>query len=364
VKGPAGGPDPHEKDKLNEISHRFSIMKYRRLGKTGINISEISFGCGSIGGLMVRGGHADQVRAVKHAVDCGINYFDTAANYGGGQSETSLGLVLEELKPDVFVGTKVSIPFEQSSDINGAIRRSLEGSLKRLRRDSIDLLQLHSPLAAVRARTERGDTVTAEDVLRSGGVADVFEQLRAERFFRFIGFTALGETNELLKLVASGRFDTVQAYYNLVNPSAGKAVPENFSAQDFGLLMDKARDNDMGILAIRTVAAGAMGGDRARQGYAVPTVDLALAGGADYALEIQRAAKIAFLAGADRTLPQAAVRFALDHSAVSSAVIGFSDVLQIDEAVAASAKASLSPAEEQRLRALWDSDFEDQARRH
>lgn len=338
-------------------------MKYRCLGKTGIDVSEIGFGCGSIGGLMVRGGHDDQVAAARHAVDCGINYFDTAANYGGGQSETSLGLVLRALQPAVFVGTKVSVPFEQACDINGAIRRSLEDSLNRLQRNAIDLLQLHNPSGAVRARTGRGDTLTAGDVLGTGGVADVLDRLRAERLCRFIGFTALGETRELLKLVASARFDTVQAYYNLVNPSAGKAVPRNFSGQDFALLMDKAAEHDMGILAIRTMAAGAIGGDRARQGHAAPTVGPALAGGADYDLEIQRAAKIAFLANAHRTLPQAAVRFALDHPAVSSAVVGFSDLAQIDEAVAASSQKSLSPDEEQRLRALWDSDFENQPRR-
>lgn len=332
-----------------------SKMNYRRFGKTGINISEISFGCGSIGGLMVRGGQDDQIRAVQHAVECGINYFDTAADYGGGRSETHLGLVLDQLRPDVLVGTKFSIPLESSSDINGAIRRSVETSLKRLRRDSIDLLQLHSPAAAVRARTERGDTITPDEVLRHGGVADVLDKLRDEKICRFVGFTALGETGELLKLVDSGRFDAVQAYYNLVNPSAGKAVPENFGGQNFGLLMDRAKQNDMGILAIRTMAAGAIGGTRARAGYAAPTVEVALASGAGYGAELERAEQLDFLVRAERTLPQAAVRFVLDHPAVCSALVGFSDLRQIDEAVAASALASLAPAEEQRLRALWDS---------
>ena len=82
-------------------------MKYRNLGKTGLKVSELGFGCGSIGGLMVRGERKDQLRVVTRAIESGINYFDTARIYGDGQSETNLGQVLKELKSDVVVGTKV-----------------------------------------------------------------------------------------------------------------------------------------------------------------------------------------------------------------------------------------------------------------
>lgn len=74
-------------------------MKYRVLGRTGIRVSEIGFGCGNVGGLMVRGSHEEQVEAVNRALELGIDYLDTAPSYGDGKSETSLGRVLEEQAP-------------------------------------------------------------------------------------------------------------------------------------------------------------------------------------------------------------------------------------------------------------------------
>jgi len=101
-------------------------MKYRVLGRTGIRVSEIGFGCGNVGGLMVRGSHEEQVEAVTRALELGIDYFDTAPSYGDGKSETSLGRVLEELSPDVTVATKVRIGVEDLNDILGAVEDSLE----------------------------------------------------------------------------------------------------------------------------------------------------------------------------------------------------------------------------------------------
>ncbi len=68
-------------------------MEYRVLGRTGIRVSEIGFGCGNVGGLMVRGSHDEQVEAVSRALELGIDYFDTAPSYGDGRSETNLGRV-------------------------------------------------------------------------------------------------------------------------------------------------------------------------------------------------------------------------------------------------------------------------------
>lgn len=107
----------------------WGAMKYRVLGRTGIRVSEIGFGCGNVGGLMVRGSHEEQVEAVTRALELGIDYFDTAPSYGDGKSETSLGRVLEELSPDVTVATKVRIDAEDLDDILGAVERSLEASL-------------------------------------------------------------------------------------------------------------------------------------------------------------------------------------------------------------------------------------------
>jgi len=66
-------------------------VEYRTLGRTGIRVPAVGFGCGNVGGLMIRGTHDVQVHAVQHAIGLGIDYFDTAAAYGDGQSETHLG---------------------------------------------------------------------------------------------------------------------------------------------------------------------------------------------------------------------------------------------------------------------------------
>ena len=91
-------------------------METRVFGRSGLRLSILGFGCGAVGGLMVRGSAADQDRAIGLALDAGINYFDTAVQYGNGVSETNLGRVMGARKPaGVVIGTKVRIPSERVS---------------------------------------------------------------------------------------------------------------------------------------------------------------------------------------------------------------------------------------------------------
>src|SRR5271165_4006725 len=107
-------------------------MERRKLGRTGIEVSVLGFGCGAVGGLMINGSAADQERAVARALELGINYFDTAAMYGNGQSERNLGRVLKSLKPELYLGTKVRVPAAERRNIAAAVNASLEASLERL----------------------------------------------------------------------------------------------------------------------------------------------------------------------------------------------------------------------------------------
>ena len=95
-------------------------MEKRRFGRTGLDLSVLGFGCGAVGGLMVKGDAADQERAVWRALELGINYFDTAQMYGDGQSEINLGRVLKALKPDAM-----------SAPRSGCRRPSAAGSARR-----------------------------------------------------------------------------------------------------------------------------------------------------------------------------------------------------------------------------------------
>src|SRR3982751_4323617 len=118
-------------------------MQLRVFGRTGLRLSILGFGCGAVGGLMVRGAAADQERAIARALEAGVNYFDTAVQYGNGASETHLGQVLAKLKPtNAVVGTKVRIPSDAFGRIEETVTASLDGSLQRLKMDRVDIFHL------------------------------------------------------------------------------------------------------------------------------------------------------------------------------------------------------------------------------
>jgi L-galactose dehydrogenase/L-glyceraldehyde 3-phosphate reductase len=122
-------------------------MELRLFGRTGLQLSVLGFGCGAVGGLVVRGDPLDQERTIARAIDAGVNYFDTAVQYGNGESEKNLGRVLQKLKPsNVTVGTKVRLPSRDFGGIADAVARSLEGSLARLRLDRVDIFHLHNAI--------------------------------------------------------------------------------------------------------------------------------------------------------------------------------------------------------------------------
>src|SRR5271165_7525379 len=115
-------------------------MEMRVFGRTGMRLSVLGFGCGAVGGLMVRGDPLDQERTIARAIAAGVNYFDTAVQYGNGESEKNLGRVLQRLKPaNAVVGTKVRLPSADFARIGDAVAKSLEGSLGRLGRDRVDI---------------------------------------------------------------------------------------------------------------------------------------------------------------------------------------------------------------------------------
>src|SRR5262249_820786 len=107
-----------------------TVMEMRVYGRTGMQLSILAFGCAGVGGLMVRGDPIEQERTIARAIAAGVNYFDTAVQYGDGESEKNLGRILQRLKPaNVAVGTKVRLPSSDFGGIANAVAKSLEGSL-------------------------------------------------------------------------------------------------------------------------------------------------------------------------------------------------------------------------------------------
>src|SRR5438045_3582216 len=108
-------------------------VEKRPFGPDDLPISLLGFGCGAVGGLMVRGSATDQERAVSRALDVGINFFDTAVQYGDGASEQNLGGILRRVGAGhALIGTKVHLRPAEFDRIAGAVTASLDGSLRRL----------------------------------------------------------------------------------------------------------------------------------------------------------------------------------------------------------------------------------------
>ena len=314
-------------------------MEYRVLGRTGLRVSALAFGCGDVGGLMVRGTPADRERGVARALELGINYLDTAPAYGSGESEKNLGRVLRALKPSVVVGTKWRLAAADLADVAGAVARSVETSLGRLGLERVDLLHLHNLIGRVGDERPLGVARVLE------AVVPAVRRLQEQGKVRFFGVTASGETGALHRVIASGAVDTAQAVFNLLNPSGAYAVPVGYPTQDYDRLLTLAREQGVGTIGIRVLAGGALSGTVERHPTAIPTV-APIASGPDYATDATRARALEPLVarGHADSVIEAALRFAITGDAMSTVLIGCSDLAQLDYAVAAVNKGPLSPA--------------------
>jgi aryl-alcohol dehydrogenase-like predicted oxidoreductase len=312
-------------------------MELRTLGRTGLKVSLLGFGCGAVGGLMVRGTHADQERAVARAVELGINYFDTAAFYGDGESERTLGRVLATLRPNVTVGTKFRIAPAERGHIAEAIATSLDASLRRLGREQVDLLQLHNEIS----ESGDGDGLPAAAVLDE--VMPALERLRHQGKIRFCGISAKGDTGAVHRVIDAGVADTAQVIYNLLNPSAGAKVKARFPAQDFRQLLERTRQARVGAIVIRVLAGGALSGVEERHPLGAPNVP-PMGSGPDYPADVRRARLLAPLVreGHAASLIEAALRFAIANDAVGTILVGYSNIDQLEYAAASMNKGPLT----------------------
>ena len=327
-------------------------MNHRSFGSTGIKVSEIIFGAGAVGGILVHTDDATKREAIRRAFAGGINWVDTAAQYGNGKSEEALGWLLPEAgaTPAVtpHVSTKFQLDVENLQDIPTLIEERLMTSLARLKRSSVDLLQLHNRIGT----RPGGRVMTVEQILGKNGVADGLDRLREKGLIRYRGITALGEAASVCEVIRSKRFDSAQVYYNLLNPSAGRSMPKAWTGQNLGGIIEACRSNNVAVMAIRIFAAGIIAADERTGRESVLTTDTSLA-------EDQRKAKAVFeaIGSGHGTRAQVALRFVLSNPDVSCAVIGSAELQHIDEALQGAAMGPLSAPTLARLDALYESDF-------
>jgi L-galactose dehydrogenase/L-glyceraldehyde 3-phosphate reductase len=331
-------------------------MRYRRLGNTGITVSEIGFGCGPTAGLMIYGTRAEQQAAVQQATGLGITYFDTAPIYGDYVSEDNLGRALADARLRPVIATKVALETPDLVDIPAAVRRSLDDSLRRLRVPDVAVVQLHNRIAPMRAdRSDLGvgAVLTVQDVL--GPVLETFRALRSEGKVQALGCCAFGgDPASVREVIASGAFDTVLVSYSLLNPTSGRAPPAGFAGRDFGNVIDAAAAHGMSAIVLRVLAGGALSGASAPH----PTSSRARQETTGFGDDAVRARALQFLVRPDQTLVQAAIRFALQHPRVGVVLVGISAPDQLAEAAAAASGDGLSVAELARLEGLYARDFD------
>jgi len=313
-----------------------------------MQLSVLGFGCGAVGGIMVRGDPADQERTVARAIGAGVNYFDTAVQYGDGESEKNLGRVLQNLKPaNVVVGTKVRLPPGEFGRIADTVRISLEGSLTRLRLDRVDIFHLHNPITEAGG----GSALSVRQMLDD--VVPAFERLRQQGKIRFLGITALGDTAALHQVIDARVFGSAQVVYNMFNPSAAEQLPPNYPAQDYERLFDHTNAAGVGVVGIRVLAGGALSGSAERHPIAGPAPE-PIGSAMSYDADIDRARRLIPLVkeGFAASLTEAATRFALSHPAMGTILVGMATPQQFEDALAAAEKGPLPQAALDRLSAL------------
>ncbi|HSP13944.1 MAG TPA: aldo/keto reductase [Thermoanaerobaculia bacterium] len=299
-------------------------MQYRILGRTGIRVSEIGFGAWAIGGTAEASGlplgwgkasDDESLAAIRRARDLGVNFFDTADSYGFGRSESLLGIVLSRHRQDVVIATKVGVVRTSSGDLGKDFSRehifhAVNGSLKRLRTDYIDIYQLHNP--------------TLHD-LRHGGIQEAMEILQDAGKVRFWG-VSISTVEEGLEVVRSGWGHSIQVLYNVLNQAPADE------------LLPLAKERGFGVVARVPLASGLLTG-KYREGTVFPSDDIRQS-----FLTQRRISEVtprvdevkAIIGGAARNVAEGALRFLLANDAVSTVIPGARTARQVEANTAAS----------------------------
>ncbi len=305
-------------------------MRINRFGDTELQVSELGFGCGAVGGLMVLGDHKEMMDAVEYAIDSGINYFDTARMYGDGLSEIHTGAILRELdRSDLLIGTKVRIGGDEFEDISKTISDQIDNSLRRLGINTIDIVYTHNTIGP--ERNVSSGTLSVDDL---NSIVEVFENTVASGKLRYWGFNGLGETGSIKEALAQYSPNGIHTCYNMLNPTSGYQFTKTFPYQNYEELMKAASGAGIGTVGIRILAGGALSGSLERHPIAQKNV-APIATSSTFQEDVSRTSAFEFLykEGFVDNLVEASVRFAISNDNLDTALIGLSDFDQLKQAI-------------------------------
>jgi aryl-alcohol dehydrogenase-like predicted oxidoreductase len=319
-------------------------MQYRKLGRTGFEVSDIGYGAWGIGGKQWLGGADDEsLAALRRAIELGVNLIDTALAYGDGHSEELVGQIVRETPSKIFVATKVP-PKDRIWPANPAtpledvfpydyILACAEESLRNLKLETIDLLQLHvwNDVWVKRDEWRRA----LEDLKRAGKV-------------RAVGISASDhDPASALAIMRTGLIDSVQVIYNIFDQT-----PE---AEMFPL----AQELNLGILARVPLDEGALSGTMTANTTFPPGDFREFYFKGDRKQQVvEHVDALRKDLGAAVSLPETALRFCISHPAVTSVIPGMRTVRHVESNAAQSDLGPLDPATLATLkRHAWDRNF-------
>lgn len=300
-------------------------MNYRRLGRTGLTVSEVSLGTVELGmeyGIadgrpLRKPSRAEAARLLDAALDAGINFLDTARAYG--DSEEIIGWALKPRRKEYILASKVSCRWpedEKKTPLRDRMAASVHESLRALQTDVIDVMQLHSPPA---------------EEIRRGELAEALEGLQRAGCIRFLGVTTYGEEASLAA-IEDGRYDCLQIAYSALDREPEEQV------------LPLAQAKDVGVVARSVLLKGTL---THRYRSLPPELE-----------ELRSAAgKMAAIAEAGATgLPEFAYRFVLAHPGVSSALAGTASLEELNATLGYCARGPLPPDSLARVRQITVND--------
>lgn len=320
-------------------------MEHRRFGRTGYDVPAITFGGGWVGGVLIHHDPSVAHAALDMAWDAGIDWIDTAADYGKGVSETVIGQWLAGRSTDARPGLSTKFRIDPAAgDFRDQMLRSVEASLGRLGLDRVPVVFLHNQIDQDGGVGRGSRALGASQAL---AMADTMETLREQGLCDAVGMTALGDPVALHQVAGSGRFDVAQVYYNMLNPTAA-AGRQPWSSTDFNGLLDVCAAQDMGVMGIRIFAGGHLATTE-RHGREIPVTSDA----GDASEEARARAMWAALANEDGTPAQAALRFGLAEPKISTVVVGLGELEHLRQAIEAAVSGPLPDASLARIAEVW-----------
>ena len=303
-------------------------MKKNKLGRTGLDISQVILGGGWVGGLFIDPKYEVMEKAIEFSLKSGINWIDTAESYSNGQSEKNIGDLLSSLSSEnkLHVSSKARLDPTSSETFESQLDRKLDNTLKRLKLDKLELYQLHNKITL----HESNDTLTSSQILKTNSVSDMMEKIKEDGRVKNIGLTALGDAVPIRAVVNTGSFDTAQIYYNLLNPTANFNEKGMWNDHDFSGLISDCQKQNMGIMGIRIFAAGLLATD-IRHGREIPVTHVI-----DISEEEKRVKKIFELVGeAYGNRAQFSLRYGLSTNNLHCAVLGLASLDHLQNSIQA-----------------------------